>query len=188
MIRLTLTALALALSGAALAKLPALDDAAKAKAAETAARQAWQAKVDAFKLCNVQDRVAAQYKRTAATRPAAMPANGMTPVAANASAATATPGAAAAATAAANSPANSANPTTASQGGGTPVANVGAAPPAAAGCADPGPFAYNPPSQTPLETSGAHSPAGNAAAPPSVRPESAQMAPAGPTTPQSKKP
>jgi len=45
-------------------------------------------------------------------------------------------------------------------------------------CSDPGPFAYNPPEQKPLETSGAHSPAGTATSPPSVRPETAQMEPA----------
>jgi hypothetical protein len=45
-------------------------------------------------------------------------------------------------------------------------------------CSDPGPFAYTPPAQKPLETSGAHSPPATAATPPSVRPESAQMAPA----------
>jgi hypothetical protein len=53
---------------------------------------------------------------------------------------------------------------------------VAAAPPTP--CADPGPFAYNAPEQKPLETSGAHSPAGNATSPPSVKQESATMAPA----------
>jgi hypothetical protein len=42
-------------------------------------------------------------------------------------------------------------------------------------CADPGPFAYAPPEQKPLETSGAHSPAANATSPPSVRTESGAM-------------
>ena len=37
------------------------DDAAKAKAAEAAAKAAWQAKVDAYQLCKAQDKVAAQY-------------------------------------------------------------------------------------------------------------------------------
>ncbi|MDP3171067.1 MAG: hypothetical protein Q8M91_12080 [Polaromonas sp.] len=51
----------------ALAKLPTpvLSDEAKAKAAETAARTAWAGKVDAFKLCKVQDQVAAHYFKTA---------------------------------------------------------------------------------------------------------------------------
>jgi hypothetical protein len=35
-------------------------------------------------------------------------------------------------------------------------------------CADPGPFAYTPPSQKPLEASGAHSPPGKAVSPPST--------------------
>ena len=102
----------------ALAKLPAPDDAAKAKAAETAAKAAWQAKVDAYQLCKVQDRVAAQYRKSANSAPA-------------------------------------------------PVAT----PP----CADPGPFAYTPPEQKPLESSGAHSPAGNASSPPSVLPPAAAL-------------
>lgn len=214
MIRLTLTAVALAVSGAAVAKLPPLDDAAKAKAAETAARATWQAKVDTYKLCLVQDRVAAAYKKTAATRPAAaVPAGAVvptsaapaaTPAAAAAPAAaapvaaapaTAAPAAAKAATPAATAgatPSSSGKPTTTAEGGGTPVPNVAtttvAAAPAIPGCADPGPFAFNAPAQTPLETSGAHSPAGNAVSPPSVRPESAKMAPSGAATPQSKKP
>lgn len=190
--RLVITACALAVSGLALAKLPAPDDAAKAKAAETAAKAGWQAKVDAFQLCKVQDRIAAQYRKSGASRPQVnVPANGTVPTAAtpaapSAAAPAAKPPAATAATAA-PTPANATGTAAASQGGGTPVANVAAAP-AIPACADPGPFAYNAPAQTPLETSGAHSPAGNAASPPSVRPESAKMAPATAATPQSKKP
>lgn len=61
-------ALALAcLSGAAFAKLPALSDEAKAKAAETAAKAAWAGKTDAYQLCKVQDNVAAIYYKTAAS-------------------------------------------------------------------------------------------------------------------------
>lgn len=187
--RFVITACALAASGFVLAKLPPVDDATKAKAAETAAKAAWQGKVDAYKLCQAQDRVAAAYRKTAASRPAVNVPAGST-VATAAAPATAAPAAAAAAkpaapaTAAASAPAATAS----AQGGGTPVANVAAAAPTIPPCADPGPFAYNPPAQTPLETSGAHSPAGNAASPPSVRPESAKMAPAGAATPQSKKP
>jgi hypothetical protein len=55
------------------------------------------------------------------------------------------------------------------------VALASANPPAATPCADPGPFAYAPPEQKPLETSGAHSPAANASSPPSVRAESGSM-------------
>ena len=53
------------------------DDATKAKAAETAAKAAWQAKVDAYQLCKAQDKVAAQYMKTSGktaakeTKPAA---------------------------------------------------------------------------------------------------------------------
>ena len=45
----------------ALAKLPALSDEAKAKAAETAAKTAHGDKVAAYKLCQSMDRVAAAY-------------------------------------------------------------------------------------------------------------------------------
>ena len=143
----------------ALAKLPPLDDAAKAKAAETAAKNAWQAKVDAYQLCKAQDRVAAHYGKTvgkaapAAAKPASAPQAAAKPAAPAASAVAAAPA----------QPAAS----------GTPVA---AAPPPP--CADPGPFAYAPPEQKPLETSGAHSPAPTAASPPSVKDTSAAMAPA----------
>lgn len=77
--------------GAALAKIPApvLDDAAKLKAAEAAAKTAWTAKVDAYLLCKAQDKVAAKFRSTAAkdTAKAAVPAAapaavGGTPVAA----------------------------------------------------------------------------------------------------------
>ncbi len=181
-IRMTLTAVALAASGLVLAKLPPLDDAAKAKAAETAAKAAWQGKVDAYKLCQVQDRIAAQYRRTSAAAGRSTNAPGANAPNVNvAAAASATPGAAPPAAAAAGTAAGAAATA------GTPV-TTSVAPTSLAACMDPGPFAYNPPAQTPLETSGAHSPAGNAAAPPSVRPESAKMAPSGPTTSQSKKP
>ncbi len=145
------------------AKLPApqLDDAAKAKAAETAAKAAWQAKVDAFQLCKAQDKVAAKFKGNGNAKPV--------PV-------VATP--ASAPTAAASAPAAAASAPAA--GASAPTTPVAAKPPTP--CADPGPFAYNAPEQKPLETSGAHSPTGTAASPPSVRPESAQMAPTKPLT------
>jgi hypothetical protein len=65
-----------AASGAAVAKLPALNDEAKAKAAEAAAKTAWAGKVDSYLLCKSQDKVAASYYKTAAstgkpTKPAA---------------------------------------------------------------------------------------------------------------------
>ena len=48
-------------ASAAFAKLPAPDDAAKAKAAEAAAKAAWSGKVDNYLLCNAQDRAAANF-------------------------------------------------------------------------------------------------------------------------------
>ncbi|MDP2264609.1 MAG: hypothetical protein Q8K24_15775 [Hydrogenophaga sp.] len=58
---------ALLLSVAAHAKLPTpvLTEEAKAKAAEAAARTAWAAKQDAYKLCVAQDRAAAAHQQTA---------------------------------------------------------------------------------------------------------------------------
>jgi hypothetical protein len=53
---------AMLLAGAALAKLPALSDEAKAKAAEAAAKTAWTGKLEAFQLCKAQDKVAARSK------------------------------------------------------------------------------------------------------------------------------
>jgi hypothetical protein len=156
-----LTALVLAaLAAAAQAKLPAPDDAAKAKAAETTARAAWQAKVDAYQLCKAQDKVAAKYKSGAGKDAKAVP------VVAKAASAPAAAKAASAPVAAASAP-------------GTPVATASTPP---VPCADPGVFAYNPPEQKPLEAAGAHSPTGTAASPPSVRAESATMTPAKPST------
>ena len=139
--------------GVAWAKLPApvLDDAAKAKAAETAAKTAWQAKVDAFALCKAQDRVVAKMGKAPAKPGMVVPTKATAP--APAGAASASPG-------------------------GTPVAGV-ASTPTIPPCVDPGPFAYNPPEQKPLETSGAHSPSGTAASPPSVKKPSAEMMPGG---------
>ena len=54
---------ALLLGTAVMAKLPAPSDEAKAKAAEAAAKTAWSGKVDAYQLCNAQDKVAARTKK-----------------------------------------------------------------------------------------------------------------------------
>ncbi len=146
--RKTVLALAAcAVAFAATAKLPPPDPAAKDKAAEAAAKAAWQAKVDAYDLCKVQDRIAAKYGKHEG-KPAAKAA-----------------------------PA-SAKPAAATGSGSTPTPAVASAPPP---CADPGPFAYNKPEQKPLETSEAHSPAGNATSPPSVRQEAAKIQPSGKT-------
>ncbi|HSW03649.1 hypothetical protein [Aquabacterium sp.] len=60
------TMLALAgIGSAALAKLPALSDEAKAKAAETAAKTGWSAKLADFQLCKAMDRVAGSYRAEA---------------------------------------------------------------------------------------------------------------------------
>jgi len=59
--RRIVSALATTCCIAAMAALPPLDDAAKAKAAEAAARTAWTDKVAAYQLCKSQDAVAAQY-------------------------------------------------------------------------------------------------------------------------------
>jgi hypothetical protein len=67
-------------SSAVFAKLPALSEEAKAKAAEAAAKTAWSGKVDAYLLCKWQDKAAASYYQSAkaagkATKPpAALPA------------------------------------------------------------------------------------------------------------------
>jgi hypothetical protein len=64
----------------ALAKLPPLNDEAKAKAAEAAAKTAHAGKVDGYLLCKSQDKVAAHYRKSnkgaksaAATAPCADP-------------------------------------------------------------------------------------------------------------------
>jgi len=51
-------------AGASLAKLPPLSDDAKAKAAEAAAKTAWNDKVANFQLCKAQDKAAANYRAT----------------------------------------------------------------------------------------------------------------------------
>ena len=59
------TILILGASSMALAKIPALSDEAKAKAAEAAAKTAWAGKVDGYQLCKSQDKVAASYYKSA---------------------------------------------------------------------------------------------------------------------------
>lgn len=163
--------------GLASAKLPAPDDAAKAKAAETAAKAAWQGKVDAYALCKAQDKVAAAYAKSSG-KPVPAPAKAAASAKPAASAA-AKPAASMAAAKPASAAVAAAKPASGASAAAAPAGTpVAFAPPPA--CADPGPFAYNQPAQKPLETSGAHSPAGTAASPPSVKADSAQMAPATP--------
>ncbi len=52
-------------SAVAHAKLPPAPEAAKEQATEAAARSAWQDKVAAYKLCQVQDRIADTYRKDA---------------------------------------------------------------------------------------------------------------------------
>lgn len=113
-------------SALALATLPALSDEAKAKAAETAAKSAWSAKVDNYLLCKSQDKVAASYYQT------------------------------------------------------VKAAGKGAKPPIPTPeCAEPGAFSYTPPEAVkPIEASGAHSPPGTAASPPSTKQPDAVANPA----------
>lgn len=74
--KLLISFLLLCAASFAFAKLPALSDEAKAKAAEAAAKSAWAGKVDNYLLCKSQDKVAASYYKTAKaagkdTKPAA---------------------------------------------------------------------------------------------------------------------
>lgn len=73
------------LGSAALAKLPAPSDEAKAKAAEAAAKTAWAGKADAFQLCKAQDKVVAHYKKAPVAKdakPVAKAAPGAAPASA----------------------------------------------------------------------------------------------------------
>lgn len=71
---LTLALGAAGVCSIAVAKLPPPSPEAAAKAAEAAAKSAWAGKVDAYKLCMVQDRLAARYRSPAAGAAATPPA------------------------------------------------------------------------------------------------------------------
>lgn len=60
-----ISGLALVCVSAALAKLPAPSDEARAKAAEAAAKTAWGGKMDGYLLCKAQDKVVAHHAKTA---------------------------------------------------------------------------------------------------------------------------
>jgi hypothetical protein len=80
--KLLISVLIMGAASAVLAKLPALSDEAKAKAAEAAAKSAWAGKVDNYLLCKSQDKVAASYYKTAkATGKDAKPAAATPPCA-----------------------------------------------------------------------------------------------------------
>lgn len=63
--KLLIISLLLSASTMALAKLPPASDEVKAKAAEAAAKAAWAGKIDGYKLCQSQDKVAAFYLASA---------------------------------------------------------------------------------------------------------------------------
>ncbi|MEP7139476.1 MAG: hypothetical protein ABI745_07620 [Caldimonas sp.] len=63
----------MALAGPALAKLPPPSDEAKAKAAEAAAKAAWSAKVGAYQVCQIEDRLAKAYHASVKDAPSAVP-------------------------------------------------------------------------------------------------------------------
>lgn len=111
MMRTPLTALLLAaIASAAVAKLPAPSDEAKAKAAETAAKTAHAGKVDNYKLCLAMDKVAASYQANAKKAGKAAPAPTETPACADPGPFVYTPPGAASSPAAAPAPAVAAAP------------------------------------------------------------------------------
>jgi len=65
--KILISLLVLSAASLAAAKLPALNDEAKAKAAEASAKTAWAGKVDNYLLCKSQDKAAASYYKTAKT-------------------------------------------------------------------------------------------------------------------------
>ena len=69
------------LASTAFSKLPTADPTpeAKAKAAEAAAKADWSAKVDVFRLCESQNRVAARYRASAEAAGAQLPPAPATP-------------------------------------------------------------------------------------------------------------
>ena len=112
------------MAGGALAKLPPLSDAEKAKTAEAANKAAWTDKVAQYKLCRSMDHVVATYRAAADAAGKAAPRAEPTPP-----------------------------------------------------CLDPGPYvpSITPAASKPLEASGAHSPSGMAASPPSHNAPSAEQ-------------
>lgn len=64
--QLTLVGCILLLGTVAMAKLPALSDEARSKAAEASAKSAWNAKVDGYLLCKSQDKVVTHTKKNQA--------------------------------------------------------------------------------------------------------------------------
>lgn len=80
--RLAPIAISVVLAGSSatvVAKLPALSDDAKAKAAEAAAKSAWSDKVGAYHLCQSMDKVADSYRKGAKSSGKEAPAPVATP-------------------------------------------------------------------------------------------------------------
>ena len=61
-----IVAMLIAIMGAALAKLPPPTEQQRAAAADAAAKSAWNDKMDAYRLCLVQDKIAAQFRQRSA--------------------------------------------------------------------------------------------------------------------------
>lgn len=61
-----------ALAGPALAKLPPPSEEAKAQAVPAAQKAAWQSKVNAHKVCQIEDRLAKDYRERVKDAPAAL--------------------------------------------------------------------------------------------------------------------
>ncbi len=137
-----------AIAGSAGAKLPPLDEDGKLKAAETAAKNAWNEKVGLFKHCQALDRIAASYRSKTPTAASAVPV--ATPACTD-------PGPYVSAAAAAASAAAGTTAVAAAAGGAAVAQGAAAA--------------------KPLEASGVHSPAATATTPPATRTPAAAAAP-----------
>ena len=153
--------MAAAFPGLAVAKLPPLNDEAKAKAAEAAAKTAWGDKVSLYKHCLVLDRIAANYRKTAANAAASVTT---TPPCED-------PGSFVAPTPVAAKPLEASG---AHSPSGTAVTPPSTNTPAAQVSGDPKTTQITPTKDKPIERSGAHSPPGTAVSPPSTNATAAQ--------------
>ncbi len=63
-----------AMAGPALAKLPPLSEDAQARAAQAAQKAAWDSSVNAYKVCQIEDRLAKAYREKVKDAPPALPA------------------------------------------------------------------------------------------------------------------
>ena len=176
--------MAVVLATPVMAKLPPLNDEAKAKAAETAAKAAWADKVGLYKHCLVTDRIASAYRKTgtAAATPVAVSTTTVTPGAT----ATAVVGSAPVAIPACADPGPFAMPVTpvaakpleaagAHSPGGTAVSPPSTKATAAEVSADPKASPVTPVKDKPLEAAEAHSPPGTAVGPPSTNATNAEL-------------